>query len=321
LLVIPILDELDVRIFRAILTGNLSAPFSTHLKASLQEVARRLRADDTTVRNRFNRFQEQGFVSGWFLLPNPNLFGYDMTKVIVDTSPGPKEDMLNELKLVRGVVVILDFQGDSLGLVVLHDSEEALSRTIELISRITHAENITRIHARFPAPDLSRLTDTDWAIVRNLEKDALKPYLQVAKELGVTPRTVKNRLQRLERQNALVIQPTLDLASIDRMVCLVLFYSYTSHEVKSEVDQAMLSHFDSSYLWGTLTDPERAYLVLVAANQASVKQHLKWTKQLRGVAGARAQIVVENINLWEKTTDLFGRPSLLLQSSTRRGTR
>src|SRR3984893_18400876 len=107
-LVIPILDELDVRIFRAILTGNLSAPFSTRLRASLQEVARRLRADDMTVRNRLKRFQEEGFVSGWILLPNPSLFGYRMTVVIVDASPGPKEDMLNELRLVQGVVAILD---------------------------------------------------------------------------------------------------------------------------------------------------------------------------------------------------------------------
>ena len=88
--------------------------------------------------------------------------------------------------------------------------------------------------------------------------------------------------------------------------------------MKSEVDQAMLSHFDDSYLWGTLTDPERAYLVLVAATQASVKQHLKWAKRMPGVAGARAQIVLENINLWEKATDLFQQPSLLLQSSTSR---
>jgi DNA-binding Lrp family transcriptional regulator len=171
---------------------------------------------------------------------------------------------------------------------------------------------------KFPAPLWSRLTDTDWAIIRNLEKDALKPYMQVAKELGVTPRTVKNRLQRLERQNALVLHPTLDIASIDRMVCLVLFYSYTNLEVKSAVDQAILSHFYDSYLWGTLTDPERAYLVLVAPTQASVKQHLKWTKRLPGVAGARVQIVVESINLWGKATDLFQQPSVLLQSSTRR---
>ena len=268
-----------------------------------------------TVRNRFKRFQQEGFVSGWILLPNPILFGYRMTVVMVDASPGPKEDMLNELKLVQGVVAILDFQGDSIGLVLLYESEQTLSRTVELISRITRAENISRIHVKFPAPQLSRLTDNDWAIIRNLEKDALKPYLQVAEELGVTPRTVKNRLQRLERQNALVLHPTLDIASVDRMVCLVLFYSYTNQEVKNAVDQAMLSHFDESYLWATLTDPERAYLVLVCPTQAFVKQHLKWTKGLPGVASARAQIVVESINLWEKATGLFWQPSVPLQDS------
>ena len=70
------MDELDVRIFRALLTDKLSAPFSIHAKASLRQVARDLNVDDVTVRNRFKRFQERGFLSGWRLLPNPRLFGY-----------------------------------------------------------------------------------------------------------------------------------------------------------------------------------------------------------------------------------------------------
>jgi DNA-binding Lrp family transcriptional regulator len=309
------LDELDVRIFRALLTNTISAPFSTNLKPSLREVARKLQVDDVTVRNRFKRLQEKGFLSGWKVFPNPNLFGYRMMNILVDAPPNsPKEDMISKMKLIHGIFVILDYHGDSLGLVLFYESDQSLAKTIKLISRITNAENITQFRAHFRSEHTNRLTDTDWAIMRNMETDALKSHVQIAKELGFTARTVKNRLQRLESQHVLVIPPVLDIASIDRMIGLILYYSYTRQEMKDIVDQAILSHFDGSYLWARLTDPERAYLILVAPTMASVKAYLEWTKKHPGVASARAEIVVESINLWEKVSELFQQKTLLLQS-------
>src|SRR4029077_14307025 len=133
------LDELDVRIFRALLSEKPSAPFSTQVRASLRQVARDLGVDDVTVRNRFKRFQEKGFLSGWKVFPNPNLLGYRMMNVLVDTPPkSSKENMIMKLKLVHGIFVILDYHGDSLGIVLFYESDQSLSRTIRLISRITN---------------------------------------------------------------------------------------------------------------------------------------------------------------------------------------
>ncbi|MDA4129508.1 MAG: hypothetical protein OK457_01945 [Thaumarchaeota archaeon] len=94
-----------------------------------------------------------------------------------------------------------------------------------------------------------------------------------------------------------------------------MFYTYTSHKMKSVVDQAVLSHFDGCYLWAKLSDLERAYLVLVAPTMASVKSYLAWTKQQPGVASVGVRIAVESFNLWSKTRDLFQRRAFLDQSS------
>lgn len=306
------MDELDVRIFRALLTDKLSAPFSTHVKASLRQVARDLRVDDVTVRNRFKRFQERGFLSGWRLLPNPSLFGYGYSVLLVDIPPkSSKDDLVERLSLVPGVVVILEYYGDSLGVNLFHDSEQSLARTIESISGITKAEGITRFRVSFPPPQRNRLTDTDWAIIENMRGDAWKSHVQVAEELKFTARTVKNRLKKLQAQNALVIPPAIDIASLERTIGVVLFYSYSRREEKSAVDSAMLARFDGSCLWARMTEPERAYLILVAPTMASVKAYLDRARKQPGVASARAEIVVESLNLWDKAKDFFRRESLL----------
>jgi DNA-binding Lrp family transcriptional regulator len=306
------LDELDIRIFRALLTDKLSAPFSTHVRASLRQVARDVKADDVTVRNRFKRFQERGFLSGWRLLPNPSLFGYGYSVLLVDIPPkSSKDDLVERLKPVPGVVVILEYYGDSLGVNLFHDSEQSLARAIESISRITKAEGIIRFRVFFPPPQGNHLTDTDWAIIENMRGDAWKSHVQVAKELKFTARTVKNRLERLQAKHALVVPPAVDIASLDRTIGVVLFYSYSGKEKKSVVDSALLARFDGSYLWARMTDPERAYLILVAPTMASVKAYLDWARQQPGVASARAEIVVESLNLWDNVKGFFRRENLL----------
>jgi len=306
------MDELDVRICRALVTNRDLFPYSTPLKYSLREVARKLQVDHLTVIKRFKRFQDKGFLSGWKVLPNPSLFGYKMTYLLIDTPPkSPKEDMIRKLKLIHGVVLLVDYVGDSLGINLFYDSDQSLSRTIELISRITNAENVVQFRVTFPPSKTRQLTDTDRAIIRNLENDGLKSYVQVAKEIGFTPRTVKNRLQRLELERALMISPSFDIASIDGMIGAFLYYSYADQEMKSTVDQVVLSHFEGSYLWTLVSDPERAYLILVAPAMSSIKPYLEWTKQQPGVASAEILIVLEGINLWSKASELFRQRRVL----------
>jgi DNA-binding Lrp family transcriptional regulator len=309
------MDELDVRIFRALISNKV---LFSPLKYSLREVARMLQVDHLTVRNRFRRFQEEGFLSGWQVLPNPGLFGYSMTNILVEMpSKAPKEDVIRKLKLIHGVVQLVDLIGNSIVILLFYDSEQSLSRTVELISRIANAENVTQVRMSFSPGMTNHFSETDWAIIGNLENNALKTYVQVAREVGLTPRTVKNRLQRLEHERALIVVPAFDIARIDGMIGLFLFYTYTSHKMKSIVDQAVLSHFDGCYLWVKLSDLERAFLVLVAPTMASVKSYLEWTKQHPGVASAGVGIAFESFNLWSKTRELFQRRTFLDQSSRR----
>ena len=315
------MDDLDIKICRALITNSDLFPYSNPLKYSLREVARKLQVDHLTVSNRFNRLQEKGFISGWKVVPNPSLFGYRMINILVDTPfKSSKQDMIRKLKLIHGVVNIVDHLGESLGITLLYDSDESRSSTIELISRITHAENVIQFHLNFPPGKTNRFTDTDWAIIRNLENDGLKSYVQVAKEIGLSPKTVKNRLVKLQLDHALMIVPAFDIANMEGMIGMFLFYSYTSHEMKSTVDQEVLSHFDGSYIWAALSDPERAYLILVAPKMASVKSYLEWIKQQPGVASAGVQIAVESFNLRSKTRELFQRRAFLDQKSPLRPT-
>jgi DNA-binding Lrp family transcriptional regulator len=299
------LDELDVKILRSLISESVIAPSNIQLTSSLREIARKLNSDDMTIWKRFKKLQDAGYMSVWRLVVNPTMFGYMALDVRVEVQPeSAKAEMIRKLGLVQGVIRIAEFYGPGLQILLLYNSEESRSRTIELISRITNTEKMSQFRHSLPMSLTKRLTETDMAIIRALTMDARKPYVTVAKELGFSSRTVKSRIDKLRSERTLFAVPELKMGDIPGLIPAVIYYSYTAGEVKDSVDRAMVSHFDASYLWGMFSIPDQAYIVLSLSSMTEVQRSLKWTMEQPGVAMAQLDILVDVTGFPEKLGEL-----------------
>jgi DNA-binding Lrp family transcriptional regulator len=310
------LDELDVKILRSLISESVIAPSNIQVTSSLREIARKLNSDDMTIWKRFKKLQDAGCLSVWKLVVNPTMFGYTALDVRVEVQPeSAKADMIRKLGLVHGVIRIVEFYGPGLQILLLYNSEESRSRTIELISRITNTEKMKQFRPALPMSLTKRLTETDMAIIRALTMDARKPYVTVAKELGFSSRTVKSRIDKLRSERTLFAVPELKMGDIPGLIPVVIYYSYTGGEVKDSVDRAMVSHFDASYLWGMFSVPDQAYIVLSLSSMAEVQRSLNWTMEQPGVAMAQLDIFVAVTGFPEKLGELVtsGVPDIIAQ--------
>ena len=300
------MDELDIGILRALITESAVAPTNIQVNSSLRAIAKRLGADDMTVRNRFKKLQEAKVMSEWQLAVNPSLLGYRMVDIMLDVEVEyAKQDMIRKLGLVHGVVVIINFLGKAMKVVLMYNTEESRSRTIELVSRITGAEKMTTSRMALPRSDTEKLTETDEAIILALSKDARRPSAAVAEELGLSPRTVKNRLDRLRRQKTIFMFPNLNMTDIIGFIPAVLSYSYSRPDAKEGVDRAVLSRFESTILWGPFFDPEHESVVLSAPTIADIPRVVGWAKSQPGVASARVDIPLQLFSFPEKLAELL----------------
>jgi DNA-binding Lrp family transcriptional regulator len=300
------MDELDVKILRALFSERAVAPSGPQLSSSLRSIASRLGADDATVNYRYKKLEESGAMSGWQLLVNPTFFGHAMMDVTVDVEPeSGKQDMIRKLKLIQEVAAIYDFYGRALKVLVTYNGEESRSRVIELISRITNAESMTQVRWALPRSRTERLTESDLAIIRALIHDARKNSSQVAKELGFSSRTVSTRVGRLRIENTIFALPILNLGGIPGFLPVFLSFSYSKTEEKGAVDRAMLSHFEASYLSAEFSDPNRGWIILSASTTVDVKQFLEWGRSLPGVGSARIDILTESMMFPEKRIELI----------------
>ena len=301
------LDGLDVRILRALMSESAVAPSSKQVGHSLKAIAARLGVDDATVNYRYKRLRESGAMSGWRLIVNPTFFGCRLLDVMVDVQPeSAKADMIRKLKLVHEVIGVVNFYGRALKVLIMYNGDESRSRTVELISRITNAESLTQVRMALPQCRTEHLAETDVAIIRTLSNDARKSFVRVASELGLSVRTVKNRADRLRKENTVYTMPILNLGVIPGLITVYLSYAYSKTEAKNSVDRSMLSHFETSYFWGNFADPANGYVVLGMSTMAEVQRCLEWAQSQPGVASARTDILTETLMFPEKQSELLG---------------
>lgn len=300
------MDELDVKILRSLISERAVSPSNTNVKLSLRAIAARLGADDMTVRYRYKRLQESGCTSVWSLLINPAFFGYGVTEVMVDVQPeSAKPDMIRKLKLVHEITGMVNFYGAALGLYVIYNGDQSRSRTIELISRITNAEKITQLRMPMPRSETKSLTETDAAIIRALSRDAHRSTTHVARELGLSAKTVRKRVDRLRKENTILPLPILNIASIPEIIPVYLSYVYSNGDVKTSVDREIISHFDANYLMGSFADQDVGNVVIGASTMANVPKILEWAKSQPGIASARVDIATETFMFPEKLIELL----------------
>jgi DNA-binding Lrp family transcriptional regulator len=157
-------------------------------------MAKDLEVDRGTIRSRIKNFQEQRVLRGWYLGVSPGLTGEDVVYAWLTVEPESDKDVVVERLLsVQEVERVCDYLGPRLGLVLLckkGKEPDVLLEGLESLvgSKSLHKQAVVQVPAH-------ELKETDAAIIGVLRRDPWKPYSIVARELGLSARTVKRGSQ------------------------------------------------------------------------------------------------------------------------------
>ena len=110
--------------------------------------------------------------------------------------------------------------------------------------------------------DTKSSTESDISILSALANDARKSPSLVAGELGLSSRTVKNRIEKLRKEKTLFTLPDLRFEDIPGFVAAYLSFSYVNNAVKGSVDRAILLSILIRIISGVdLPIPKMAFLL------------------------------------------------------------
>jgi hypothetical protein len=178
------------------------------------------------------------------------------------------------------------------------EGEESLKKQVELISRISNAENMFTGRVPFPKCEIS-LSKTDWELVRRIQRDPRKSYKVISKELSVSSKTVKRRIERMIEGKALYSQRTTNLVAFEGAILADLHVIYDSHESRGEVSRKIISHLDDYLYYAGLHDGSSRFFLIVS-NVLKMQEIVKWVKEQQGVSSARIDILQDRIELFEQ---------------------
>jgi DNA-binding Lrp family transcriptional regulator len=285
------MDDLEIRIMK-----ELASPrsFRWDIRESYASIADRLGVDEETVRRRVSKARESGFLKGWKLLLNPHLIGLESTGVQLDVDDEDrKAEVISSVKEVDGVVIMIDFHGRALRVILYYENENDLEKKVREVRRICGSgDRLIQWRGGFPVSDM-KMKRTDWEIIRAFRLDPRRSPSDVADELRISPRTVKRRLTLLTENNSIFMLPELDY---DRSVGVACDYLITcpDERKKSIVDRQLREKLDRVVF--SLTDVQGfSMFATICLNLSEAEEIHRWIKGLDGVRDVRVDIMRENI--------------------------
>jgi DNA-binding Lrp family transcriptional regulator len=288
------LDSLDLKILKELVKNSVMPFPSPVLRKSFRTIGRNLRIDQGTVRNRVRKFQQNGLIKEFYLGVNPSLFGRKIGVLFFDVRPqSEKENLKQKVSKMDGVLLVCDYLGPRLSAVFCYTDEENLKRVTRQIIRMANSEDVICTNKPFLPCDKLKLTPSDWRIINSLQKgDPWKnSFSVVAREIGISTKTVKKRIQTLVEGGAIYLLASLDLRSFDGFVPADLNIFYETPDDRDKVVDSVRERLGDMLVFADIEDRQHGYFALAVPSIARIRAIENWMKTHEGVRNVRVEVL------------------------------
>lgn len=285
------MDRLDVAVIRELLQGSPTSPTRPEIRLSFRAVARRLQVSEGTVRARAKNLIDSGFIRGWAVHPNPNLLGLSERVLLVEASERPKRAAVEKLLLVEGTVLLVNYHGSAVGIIFFYTDEKSLQRKTDLVAKVAGGTVVASGDIQFPPCDL-RLGPVDWKILASLQRRIGAPFPEIARELGLSARTVKRRVTRMTKAGAAFVLASGDESKLTDTVRCDLIVLWGDPRLRAAAQAELLRLLDDYNFYSGLWTSFSVFNLLVPSVQMA-KDLLEKASAMEGVDEARIEFLQE----------------------------
>ncbi len=288
-------DSLDRRIMRELESPG-SLQWKWDIRESFSSIARKVGVDEETVRNRVARMRKAGILKGWQLVVNPHLIGRESASLELEVpNASAKSLAIDRIKLIDGVISILDFHGTSLQVGIYYRHERSLAKQINLMESICGSKHSMLWNVIFPPSELE-MTKTDWILLNILSNNPRKKVADIANEAKASTRTVNRRLNLMVEGYAFFLHALIDLKKVGGLAYRMLLYS-KDPEKKAKLDELILTKFEEKIEWSYTFSEEYSMYVMYCENVTEAKEISDFTRNADGASALRMDIIENQITV------------------------
>jgi DNA-binding Lrp family transcriptional regulator len=231
-----------------------------HLKPTHH--ARVLKLAPGTAKARVRRLEKEGVIAGYEIYPNWTQLGLFRASYLFRCPDARvKEKALPALDQLEGVIGVENFLGAEVGMEFCHRGPNELERRVKLTSKLLGDASAVG-YVPFPSlPIRAALSRLDWRIIKALRHEANRPLPAVARELKVSARTVRRRVDRMWEEGSIDTVAKLDLARVaNHIFCNFLIHFQGERDPETAKRFKLAFDPNWAYCW---SPPDRSVANLV----------------------------------------------------------
>lgn len=282
------MDHIDLRIVRLLTWSPHNPADARRGLLNPWDVAAELGVHGTSVKRRIRAMKQSGVLRGVYLIPAPTLLGqHGAAQRLSFRDTRAKADAVKALGAHavtpegKGVLAVFSFVGNDVWILASVPVVQDLDHYIDGLAHELGAVRSERIEDYSWGPDPEHVTSLDREIMSALVHDALLTPPQVAKEVGVTPKTVRARLAHLVGLGAFSIEPHEQSSQLHGAFPLTLV-AYPESGREREVALALSNAFPEAVHrcspWA-----RRPFVTVPVTNMQTMDGVLELAQSLRGV--------------------------------------
>jgi DNA-binding Lrp family transcriptional regulator len=274
------------------------SPDIWHTKKSYVEIATKLGIDEETVRNRVRHLRDSGFLLGYRLVPNPALLGREFASLRVEFKDREsKEAAIPRLSKIEGVINIGSTYDKSVLVTLLAHQDQDFSK---LVVDMGIGGEISRVPGLGLKTTSFRMTLLDWEIVGLLLRDAEKKLDEIAKQLKVSTRTIKRRLNMMMKEAAIFTIPMVDLRKTEGISYQLRVE--TEQGKKMDVEKSVVAKI-GNVIFRASDSQNSSVFGFTGANVAEGNDILEWVRKQPGVRSANMTIAERVVQVFDWIED------------------
>jgi DNA-binding Lrp family transcriptional regulator len=211
-------DDTDFRLLQAMgfIPYLPDLPPADALKPS--RLAKRIGLGVKATKERIARLEAEGVIAGYDAFPNLRHFPLEWKSFHFRIPEERKPAFVETAQSVDGVVSRFEFVGRDVCVDLCYQDDAEMARRLKLLVSLAGGVAPWEFYENHRPPVARALTPLDWRIVRALRHDAKRPFADLARELRVSQRTVKDRFDRMAREGSLWVVPRIDLGRIQGFI-------------------------------------------------------------------------------------------------------
>jgi len=270
------------------------SPDVWNTKKSYTEIASKLGVDEETVRNRIKHLRDSGFLLGYRIVPNPALLGRAFASLHIEFKDrDSKQAAIPRLARTGGVINIGSTYDKSVLVTLFADENQDFQKLIADVGIDGQVSQVPRLGLRTTSYRMTRL---DWEIVSLMLRDAERKLDEIAKQLKVSTRTVKRRLNMMMDEAAIFAMPIVDLRKTEGISYQLRVQ--VEPDKKSQVEKQVTSKI-GNVVFRASDSQNGSIFGFTGANVAEGNEILEWVKDQPGVESATMNIAEKVVHAFD----------------------